>query len=223
MVVLAGCSAEQADPVPDNSAVWPGEAWPTSTPAAQGIDPEAIDALVADIESGEYGLVDAFMLIRNGMVVANHRFTHDYAAIGANYDTTNHQYNYDHPDWHPYLRDTELHTLQSVTKSVTSAALGIAMDEGLLGGVDTPVMPFFEAYAPYVTDARKESTTLEDFLTMRSGIKWNTSGAYLSGNHSTEVVITAPTFLRRAPNGYASCWNSLWTQHPGADFSTTTE
>lgn len=38
------------------------------------------------------------MLIRNGMVVANHCFTHDYAAIGAEYDTTNHQYNYDHPE-----------------------------------------------------------------------------------------------------------------------------
>ena len=132
LVLLADCGAEQA------GNPWPGETWATSTPAAQGIDPAAIESLVTDLESGEYGLVDAFMLIRNGRVVADHRFTHDYVAIGAEYDTTNHQYNYDHPDWHPYLRGGDLHTLQSVTKSVTSAALGIAMDEGLLGGVDTP-------------------------------------------------------------------------------------
>jgi len=175
---------------------WPGETWPTSTPAAEGIDPEAIDSLVADIESGEYGLVDAFMLIRHGRVVADHRFEHDYAAIAAEYDPTNHQYNYDHPDWHPYLRGTDLHSLQSVTKSVTSAALGIAIDEGLLGGVDTRVMPFFEAYAPYVTDARKESTTLEDFLTMRSGIEWNTQGAYGSGNHSTDLLEASDEWVR---------------------------
>jgi len=197
LALLACGGACQADPGADGtSKPWPGEAWATSTPAAQGIDPTAIDSLVADLESGEYGLVDAFMLIRNGMVVANHHFTHDYAAIGAEYDTTNHQYNYDHPDWHPYLRGTDLHTLQSVTKSVTSAALGIAVDEGLLGGVDTPVMPFFEAYAPYATDVRKESTTLEDFLTMRSGIQWNTEGAYGSGNHSTDLLEASDEWIR---------------------------
>ena len=136
------------------------------------------------------------MLIRNGRVVANHRFSHDYAAIAAAYDTTNHQYNYDHPDWHPYLRGTELHTLQSVTKSVTSAALGIAIDEGLLGGVDTPVMPFFEAYAPYVTDARKEAITLEDFLTMRSGISWVTEGGYDDSEHSTIKLEASDEWIR---------------------------
>ena len=190
LLLLVGSGAKQA------GNPWPGETWPTSTPAAEGIDPAAIDALVADLESGEYGLVDAFMLIRNGRVVADHRFTRDYAAIAAEYDPTNHQFNYDHPDWHPYLRGTELHSLQSVTKSVTSAALGIAIDEGLLGGVDTPVMPFFEAYAPYVTDARKESTTLEDFLTMRSGIEWNTQGAYGSGNHSTDLLEASEEWSR---------------------------
>ena len=197
VALLSGCSATQGDPSSAGADVrWPDQSWPTSTPAAQGIDPAAIDSLVADIESGEYGLVDAFLLIRNGMVVANHRFEHDYEAIGAEYDTANHQYNYDHPDWHPYLRDTDLHTLQSVTKSVTSAALGIAMDEGLLGGVDTPVMPFFEAYSPYVTDARKEATTLEDFLTMRSGLHWITTGGYSSDLHSTIQLEASDEWIR---------------------------
>ena len=132
LVLLTACSSGQTD----SAYIWPGETWPTSAPAEQGINGAAIDSLVADIAAGEYGLVDAFMLIRNGYVVANHRFTHDYATIAAEYDTTNHMYNYDHPDWHPYLHGTDLHSLQSVTKSVTSASLGIAMDEGLLGVVE---------------------------------------------------------------------------------------
>ena len=192
LALLSGCGSGQTD----SAYVWPGDEWPTSTPAAQGIDPAAIDALVADIEAGEYGLVDAFMLVRNGYVVANHRFTQDYATIAAEYDMTNHMYNYDHPDWHPYLRGTDLHSLQSVTKSVTSAALGIAMDEGLLGGVEIPVMPFFEAYEPYVTDARKESTTLEDFLTMRSGLQWTTTGGYESDLHSTIQLEASDEWIR---------------------------
>jgi CubicO group peptidase (beta-lactamase class C family) len=175
---------------------WPGATWPTSTPAEQGIDSTAIDSLVADIDSGDYGLVDAFMLVRNGYVVADHRFTHDYKAISSQYDATNHMYNYDHPDWHPYLKGTKLHTLQSVTKSVTSAALGIAIDKGILEGVHIPVMPFFKAYEPYVTDSRKESTTLEDLLTMRSGLQWNTSGGYSSSTHSTVQLEASDDWIR---------------------------
>jgi CubicO group peptidase (beta-lactamase class C family) len=190
LVFLNSCGGEQSD------ILWPGETWATSTPAAQGIDPAAIDSLVTDLESGEYGLVDAFLLIRNGRVVANHHFTHDYAAIGTEYDTTNHQYNYDHADWHPYLRGTDLHTLQSVTKSVTSAIIGIAIDKGILGGVEIPVMNFFKTYEPYTTDSRKESTILEDLLTMRSGIKWNTEGPYGSGNHSTDFLESSSEWIR---------------------------
>ena len=192
LVLLSACGSGQTD----SNQVWPGEMWSTSTPEEQGIDAAAIDSLVADIVAGEYGLVDAFMLLRNGYVVANHRFTQDYATIAAEYDTTNHMYNYDHPDWHPYLHGTELHSLQSVTKSVTSAALGIAMAEGLLGGVDTPVMPFFEAYEPYVTDVRKESSTLQDFLTMRSGLKWTTAGGYESEEHSTIQLEASDEWIR---------------------------
>lgn len=190
--LLTGCNAE---PPPDQT-VWPGEVWAESTPEAEGINPDSVRALVADIEAGTYGLVDAFLLIRHGKVVANHRFAHNYDSIAAQYDTINYQYNYDHPAWHPYLRDTKLHTLQSVTKSVTSAALGIAVDERLLGGPDTPVMPFFAAYAPYETDARKEATTLEDLLTMRSGLAWVTESAYGTGEHSTDLLERSAEWIR---------------------------
>ena len=182
-LLLFACSAQEAS---QENGAWPAEEWPTSTAAAEGIDQGAIDSLVVDIENGDYGLVDHFLLIRHGRVVADYHFSQDYAAIAAQYDTTEHQYNYDHPAWHPYYRDTDLHTLQSVTKSVTSAALGIAIDDGLIEGVHVPVLPFFEDYEHDVSDPRKHSITLEDFLTMRSGIEWNTSGAYGSGVHSTD-------------------------------------
>ncbi|MDH3223685.1 MAG: beta-lactamase family protein, partial [Gemmatimonadota bacterium] len=175
---------------------WPGQTWPTSTPDAEGIDPRAVESLIADISAGEYGLVDAFMLIRHGKVVANHRWEQDYAAIAAQYDTANHQYNYDHPDWHPYLRDTRLHTLQSVTKSVTSAVLGIAIDEGLIPGAQVPAMPYFTAYAPFVSDERKAAITLEDLLTMRSGLLWETAGGYSDSQHSTVLLEASDQWIR---------------------------
>lgn len=193
-VAAMGCAPTVEKPA--DSVIWPNEAWPVSTPAEQGIEPSAVDSLVADLAAGEYGLVDAFMLVRNGYVVANHRFSHNYDSIAASFDTINYQYNYDHPDWHPYLRDTELHTLQSATKSVTSAALGIAVDEGLIDGVDALAMPYFEAYEPYPSSPRREATAVEDLLTMRSGIRWNTSASYGTGENSTDLLESSDDWIR---------------------------
>jgi len=175
---------------------WPGDKWEVSTPEAEGFDAAAIQELVSEMSDGVYGLVDAFMLIRNGKVVADYRFEQDYWSVMADYDTTKHMYNYDHPDWHPYLEGSELHSLQSVTKSVMSTALGIAMDDGLIGDVDSAVMPWFESYAPYETDERKQSTTLEDFLTMRSGIKWVETGGYSGDEHDTIQMELSEEWIR---------------------------
>jgi CubicO group peptidase (beta-lactamase class C family) len=176
--------------------VWPDAAWPTSTPEAEGLNAAAIDSLVADIEAGRYGLLDHFLLIRHGKVVADHHYTHDYDSIGAQYDRAAHQYNYDHPNWHPYFEGTELHTLQSVTKSVNSAGLGIAIDEGLIAGVQVPVLPFFSEYDFDDTDPRKQAITLADLLTMRSGLHWVTEGGYSDSEHSTVEMELSDTWIQ---------------------------
>ena len=192
---LAGCSKTAEEATVSEQIIWPGESWATSTPEAEGIDPGAIQALVDDIEKGEYGLVDAFMLIRNGKVVADYRFQQDYLSIFAQRDQTDRQYNYDHPNWHPYLKDTQLHTLQSVTKSVTSAAIGIAIDRGLMADIDQPVMNLFEEYLPYVDVDRKQATRLEDLLTMQSGLAWEDpkdTDALEGGDRWIEYVLSKP-------------------------------
>lgn len=149
--------------------------WPHSTPQSEGIDPTIITSLHQDISTGKYGLIDHFLFIRNGKIVADHAYEQDYEKVAAQYDTTNHQYNYDHPAWHPFYNGTKLHSLQSVTKSITSAALGIAIDEGYLSGVAIKVMPLFKEYKMDLTDPRRQNITLEDLLTMRSGIEWDES------------------------------------------------
>ncbi len=194
-VCLAGCLPNQAA-TPDMGQGWPGESWPVSTPEQEGVDPTAVEALHADIEAGKYGLIDHFLLIRNGKVIADHYYSQDYRSIAAKYDTTNHQYNYDHPDWHPYYRDTQLHTLQSVTKSVTSAALGIAVDEGFLSGVDVNPMALFEGFNQDVSDPRRQEVTLEDLLTMRSGINWNEMISYSDSTNSCILMEASEDWIQ---------------------------
>ena len=194
-LALVACSPPPAERAPDTVS-WPAEGWPVSSPEAEGMRASAIDSLVADIEAGAYGLVDALLIIRHGRVVADHRFEQDYDSVFAVHGGEPGMYNYDDPAWHPYKDGSDLHSLQSVTKSVTSAAFGIAVDEGLIPGVEAPAYAYFADYEPYETDARKEATTLEDFLTMRSGIHWVTEGGYQDAEHSTIVLEASDEWIR---------------------------
>jgi CubicO group peptidase (beta-lactamase class C family) len=87
--------------------------------------------------------------------------------------------------------------LQSATKSVTSMLLGIALQEKAATGitVKTPVLRLAAAqrYVPKHTDARKRAMTIEDLLTMQSGLAWRESGyAYTrgSGNDVMKLFVT---------------------------------
>ena len=131
------------------------------------------DSINMEINNGEYGLIDRFMVIHDEELIADFKYEQDYESIAQNYDTINHQYNYNHPNWHPYYKQTELHTLQSVTKSVTSILLGIALDLNDSYNTETKVMPFFKDYEIDSKDIRKNEITIEDLLSMRSGLEWN--------------------------------------------------
>jgi len=59
--------------------------------------------------------------------------------------------------------------LQSVTKSFTSALVGIALEQGCLSSVDQKVLDFFPEVADEITDPRKEQITVRNLLEMRGG------------------------------------------------------
>ncbi len=64
------------------------------------------------------------------------------------------------------------HDIASVTKSITSLLIGAAIDQGYLKRVDEKVVPYFPEYLPLSdADERKENITIEDLLTMRTGME----------------------------------------------------
>jgi CubicO group peptidase (beta-lactamase class C family) len=74
------------------------------------------------------------------------------------------------------LKD-ERHLVHSTTKSITSSLVGIAMGDGLIPGVDELIVPYFREYQPLPeASPDKDKITLEDLLTMRSGLKWDDAG-----------------------------------------------
>ena len=65
-----------------------------------------------------------------------------------------------------------------MTKSFTSAAIGIAIAQGKISGVDENVLAFFDDDMVIDNlDERKQRMTLEDLLTMRSGTDYHERGS----------------------------------------------
>lgn len=164
---LAAPASAQAPPA------WPTKVWAESSPEAQGLDSAALEALHREFAEGRHGYIDGMLVVRNGAVVFERSYTHDYDGLFAGKGAPG-LYNYYDPQWHPYWKRTPLHTMQSVSKSVTSTLVGIALRRGELPGVSVKLMPYFADFK-VKPDPRRDAMTLRDVLTMTTGIQWDES------------------------------------------------
>jgi CubicO group peptidase (beta-lactamase class C family) len=62
--------------------------------------------------------------------------------------------------------------IYSVTKSITSALIGIAIEQGLIKSIDDKVFDYFPEYADAAAEDGKKEITIENLLTMTSGLDW---------------------------------------------------
>ena len=74
----------------------------------------------------------------------------------------------------PGQRETRLANIKSASKSIISALVGIAIDRRLIRGIDERIVRWFPELRND-PDERKQRITIEDLLTMRSGLQ-STSG-----------------------------------------------
>jgi CubicO group peptidase (beta-lactamase class C family) len=86
--------------------------------------------------------------------------------------------------------------IHSVTKSITSALVGIALERGELKSVDQKMMDFFPELADRIQDPRKNDITIRQLLQMRAGYPWEESSEELfnllfSGFH-TDTLVNVP-------------------------------
>lgn len=125
--------------------------WPTSIPEQQGIDSESLADMLAAIQEQDHR-IDGLMIVRHGHIVLEA---------------------YLYP-----FREGSLHVLNSCTKSVLSALVGIAIDQGHIGGVDQRVLALLPGRTVANLDDRKSQMTLEDLLTMTTGLECRDSYLY---------------------------------------------
>jgi CubicO group peptidase (beta-lactamase class C family) len=152
---------------------WPTARWPCAALAEVGIEAAPILALDAEFARGDHGFVDGLTIIRHGAVAFDRAYPHDYATAYGGRDATRHPYNYFHPAWHPYYQGTDLHTLQSVTKSVTAILVGMALARHEIPTLDVPLLQYFDTNAIDHLDDRKQRITLRHRRAMSAGLDWD--------------------------------------------------
>jgi CubicO group peptidase (beta-lactamase class C family) len=85
--------------------------------------------------------------------------------------------------------------LKSASKSVLSALIGIAIQRHEIPGVKQPIAPFFKGDIPAKHDQRLDWITIEDLLTMRSGLQTTSFDNYdrwVSSRNWVRWALTQP-------------------------------
>lgn len=159
-IAITGCilglqislsSAAEATPTPTpaiHNDYWPTEDWRTSSPEDQQMDSQKLTEMLDTVKEKNINL-HSLLVIRHGTIVSETYFLN-------------------HPS-------DEKHDLFSVTKSVVSTLVGIAIDQGYIDSLDHPVLDYFPDKTFENVDDRKKDMTLRDLMTMQTGLAWDES------------------------------------------------
>lgn len=146
-----------------------GDGWARASLAESGFDAPRFNALLTTLLAGGAN-IHSVIVVRHGRLVAE---CYQRGKDRGNYSIFAHV-----RDFGP----TDVHDVRSVGKSVISLLLGIARQQGKLGGLTTPAIDYYPEYPELATPARK-AITLEHLLTMTSGLQWNQDGGVLDDEH----------------------------------------
>jgi CubicO group peptidase (beta-lactamase class C family) len=133
-------------------------------PGAAGLAAQRLTQMEQAIRAGEFKQVTSVLVARRGRLAYEAYFDAD-GAEG-------------------------LRNMRSATKTVTGMLVGIAIDRGLLTGVEARVLDFFPDKQPLLNpDPRKAQITVEDFLTMSSLLECDDENSFSRGNEERMYLV----------------------------------
>ncbi|MCR6672801.1 serine hydrolase [Devosia ginsengisoli] len=158
--------------------------WMRSEPASQGFSPDIAEKLDAMVSGGTLGAIHAIAVCRHGRLVLERYFTGNDQQIAVG-------------DLGPITFTGErLHDLRSVTKSTVGLLYGIALDRGLVPGLDAPIIDSFPEYPDLVADPARRRLTVAHALDMTLGLEWDESLPYTDPRNSEIAMEFAPDRYR---------------------------
>jgi CubicO group peptidase (beta-lactamase class C family) len=147
--MLGGCLRRVPPFVPPTAPYWSTAGWISSTPEQQGMDSGKIAEALDYVHKEGFDL-DSLLIVRHGFLILDAYF-------------------------YPYSSET-LHDVASVTKSITSSLIGMALNQGSIKSIDQAALDFFPERPVKSLDENKRRITIRDLLTMSSGLNCGLRG-----------------------------------------------
>ncbi|HZY81578.1 MAG TPA: serine hydrolase [Cyclobacteriaceae bacterium] len=150
---------------------------PRATPESVDADTATLQKMTTAIRNNEYSNVHSVLIAREGKLVYEEYFKGK-------------DENWGDPIGEVTFNSETLHDIRSISKSVVSACVGIAIAQGKLKDVNQSVFDFFPEFEKYKTGDRAK-LTLEHLLTMSSGLHWNEDVPYDNPENSEVLMANA--------------------------------
>jgi CubicO group peptidase (beta-lactamase class C family) len=199
-VLLLGSAVRGQDVRPSQSKT-PApldDGWTTASAESVGLDPARLAALTASIRAWPELGVHAIVIERAGHLVYEEYFD--------GFDQR-----WGEPLGRVSMSRETLHDLRSVTKSVVSALVGIALGAGAIKTLDESITTWFPEYADLNT-AERRRITLAHVLGMTSGLEWNEEIPYTDPRNDEIRMTRDPEPLRYA-------LSRPFAHEPGSEFT----
>lgn len=174
LIILTGCSGPAK-----NQPALTEEGIMIASMANAGMDSVIINKIDTAIRNGTYLNIHSLLIARENKLVYEKYWPGKDEIWGQDIGIAIHG------------RDS-LHDIRSISKSIVSASVGIALQQGKLKTVDQKIFDFFPEYAKQDTGL-KSLLTIKHLLAMSSGLKWNEDIPYDNPENS-EIR------MKRSPN-----------------------
>lgn len=161
-----------------------GDGWATATLGEVGMAEEPIDELLGVLAQGQVPNLNSLLVVKDGKLVLEMYYPGEDITIDNGLSYT----------WKDFDRDT-LHCLASVSKSITSLAFGIAVDQGMVGDLDEKMFDSFPEYAD-ANDAVRGEITLRHMLSMTTGLTWDEDYPYDDSRNDLNRMYYSPDPVR---------------------------
>ncbi|MCP5050781.1 MAG: serine hydrolase [bacterium] len=171
------------------------DGWETGAIDSNTVDLETIEGVLDNIRSGAYEKIHSVLMVKSGKLI----FEEYFPGVDSNGNSID------------YDRDTK-HEVQSASKSVRSALIGIAIDHGFIESEDVDLFSFYPEYA-YLNTGLKTNIKLDHVLTMSTGFEWHENDYPFTDSRNTL------TQLYNLPN---TQWSRFVLEQPIAEEPGTT-
>jgi len=161
-ILLISCEKDKETPYKYSAPQDIGDGIDVSTLSDEGLNEIRFINMMEAVKADPFNRIHSILVFKNNKLV----FEEYFEGFALNNDPFGSD-----GELMTYTRDTE-HYLASISKSVTSALVGLAIDHGFIGSVNDKIYEYLPEYSDILTGEKSE-ITIEHLLTMSSGLPWD--------------------------------------------------